>query len=93
MHRDLYVVVAYSAVDNYMDVGKPHLTKNEAIDEMNLIIENQIKSVELEFGYTPDLEVESIKDKDVICSYDDPYYPCTTSYHVIRIDCSELEGR
>ena len=88
MPKKLYMVIVNYSFDDFIGTWKPHLTKKEAIDQMNEIIINELNETEANFGYLPDLITVSETDKTIINSYDDG--DDVSNYHVIEIDCSEL---
>ena len=90
MPKKLYVVVVNYSFDDFIGTWKPHIHEDEAIIEMNRIIADEIKEIEANFGYTPELLITSDADKTIIYNSDDGDEPDVANYHVIEIDCKKL---
>ena len=90
MPKKLYMVIVNYNFDDFVGTWKPHLSEEDAIKEMNRVIDGEIKETEANFGYIPDLLTISETDKTIIHYSDDGDEPGVSSYHVIEIDCTEL---
>ena len=93
MPKELYMVIVNYNFDDFVGTWKPHLTEKEAINQLDEIIANELNEIEANFGYVPELITVSEADKTIIYNLDDGDEPGVSNYHVIKIDCSELEGR
>lgn len=90
MPKKLYMVIVNYNFDDFVGTWKPHLSENKAIQQMNQIIDDEIKETKAVFGYTPELSIISETDKTIIYSSDDGDEPGVSNYHVIEIDCTEI---
>ena len=91
MPKKLYMVIVNYNFDDFVGTWKPYLSEEDAIKEMNRVIDDEIKEIEANFGYTPELLTTSETDKTIIYSFDDGDEPGVSNYHVIEIDCTELD--